>query len=277
MTKNRPPFDTDRPADGLAYSDLADMLEWQSAAGVDMAISTHPVDQFAAHKASTLQTKPGHKLAAPAMPLTIARPEGDIAQAAALAKAASTLEDLRAAMARFEGSALKMRATQLVFATGNLHADIMLVGEAPGREEDLQGAPFVGKSGVLLDRMLAAIGLNRDKVLITNTIGWRPPGNRLPSPTEIDECLPFLHRQIELASPKILLTLGAVATQTLFAETVSITKARGHWRDLSIGSASFKALPTFHPAFLLRQPAQKRLAWQDLISLKQTAMAEGLI
>jgi len=186
----------------------------------------------------------------------------------ALAAAAATMDALATAMADFDGCALKLRATQLVFGDGNPEADIMLIGEAPGREEDLQGKPFVGRSGQLLDKMLAAIGLDRTKVFIANTVPWRPPGNRTPTPAEIATCLPFLHRQIELVAPKIILTLGAPAAQTMFETTRSISRLRGQWQDIDIGALSIRALPTLHPAFLLRQPAQKQLAWRDMLSLR---------
>lgn len=195
--------------------------------------------------------------------------DADPREAAELAKSAETLDQLRGILEQFEGSPLKLRATQLVFADGNPEADIMLIGEAPGRDEDLQGKPFVGRSGQLLDRMLGAIGLDRSKVYIANTVPWRPPGNRTPAPAEIAVCLPFLYRQIELVDPSIVVTLGAPATQTLFGEPVSITRIRGQWRELELAGKTRRALPTLHPAFLLRQPAQKQLAWRDMLSLKK--------
>ena len=155
-----------------------------------------------------------------------------------------------------------------MFADGNPTADIMLIGEAPGRDEDLQGLPFVGRSGQLLDKMLAAIKLDRSKVYIANTVPWRPPGNRTPTPAEIATCRPFLHRQIELVSPKIIMTLGAPAAQTMFETKTPISRMRGRWRDLAVAGLTIAALPTLHPAYLLRQPAQKQFAWRDLLSLR---------
>src|SRR5690606_18551324 len=150
----------------------------------------------------------------------------------------------------------------------NPEARIMFVGEAPGREEDLQGKPFVGRSGQLLDRMLKAIGLDRGSVYIANTLPWRPPGNRTPAPSEVAVCLPFLHRQIELVAPDILVPLGGSAASHLFETSVGITKIRGQWHELTINGHAMKALATLHPAYLLRQPALKRLAWTDLLAIK---------
>ncbi len=189
-------------------------------------------------------------------------------EARAMASSATSLEQLRGMLETFDGCGLKLRATNLVFADGNPDADIMLVGEAPGRDEDLQGKPFVGRSGQLLDKMLGAIGLDRTKVYIANTVPWRPPGNRTPSPSEVSVCLPFLYRQIELVAPKVLVALGGASASTLFETDTGITRLRGQWRDLSVGSHSMRAVATLHPAYLLRQPAAKRLAWADLLSVK---------
>src|SRR5690606_10510865 len=181
---------------------------------------------------------------------------------------AQTLDELRALLDSYDGCGLKLRATQLVFADGNPEARIMLIGEAPGAEEDRQGKPFVGRSGQLLDRMLAAIGLDRTKVYIANTVPWRPPGNRAPTPEEMTLCLPFLYRQVELVAPKLVLTLGGSAMQTIFGTTSGIIKMRGKWSDISIGSHQVSAIPTLHPAYLLRTPAAKQQAWEDMLSLK---------
>lgn len=196
------------------------------------------------------------------------------AETAALAAGAQTLDALRAVMEAYEGCTLKKRATQLVFADGNPKAEVMLVGEGPGEQEDLSGKPFVGRAGQLLDRMLAAIGLDRSKVYIANMVPWRPPGNRDPSPEELALCTPFLLRQVELVAPKFLVTLGNVPTKALFETSNGITRMRGQWRDLTIGNHPVKALATLHPAYLLRTPASKALAWQDMLSLKQ-AMGES--
>jgi DNA polymerase len=152
----------------------------------------------------------------------------------------------------------------------------MLVGEAPGSEEDLQGKPFVGRAGQLLDRMLGAIGLDRTKVFIVNTVPWRPPGNREPSPEEMALCEPFLHRQVELVAPKLLVTLGNVPTKALFSTSSGITRMRGQWKDVVVGTHAVPALAMLHPAYLLRQPAQKALAWRDMLALKQRMDADGM-
>lgn len=266
-------------------AELSALLDWYRAAGVDLAVGEEPVDRF---KASEVARRPAAAAqhARPAVPepqrktepVSAAKAErgpmeGDPQAAKALAAGAQTLDELAAVMRDFDGCALKLRATQLCFADGNPEADIMLIGEAPGRDEDLQGKPFVGRSGQLLDRMLAAIGLDRTKVFIANTVPWRPPGNRTPTPTEIATCLPFLYRQIALVSPKIIVTLGAPAAQTMFDTRTPISRMRGQWRDLTVGDLTVRAMPTLHPAYLLRQPAQKALAWRDMLSLKQAIEA----
>jgi DNA polymerase len=185
------------------------------------------------------------------------------------AKSAGSLEELRGLLEPFEGCALRTTATQLVFADGNPQARVMFVGEAPGRDEDIAGLPFVGRSGKLLDLMLAAIGLDRTKAYIANVVPWRPPGNRTPTPQETAICLPFIRRQIELANPDILVCLGQPATQTLLATREGITKTRGRWFKYDTGSREIRALATYHPAFLLRSPLQKRFAWRDFLALKK--------
>ena len=185
------------------------------------------------------------------------------------AKSAATLEELRALLERFEGCALRNTATQLVFADGNPHSRLMFVGEAPGRDEDIEGRPFVGRSGKLLDRMMAAIGLDRTKVYIANIVPWRPPGNRTPTPQESAICLPFLKRQIELANPDVLVCLGGPSAQTLLNIKDGITRTRGRWFTFHTGTREIKAMATFHPAFLLRSPLQKRFAWRDFLAIKK--------
>jgi DNA polymerase len=185
------------------------------------------------------------------------------------ARTAASLEELRAMLMRFDGCPLKRTATQLVFADGNPKSRVMLVGEAPGSEEDVQGLPFVGPCGKLLDRMLAAIGLDRTGVYIANVVPWRPPGNRTPTPQETAICLPFTLRQIELADPDVLVCLGSPATQTLLSLKEGITKTRGRWFKFHTGSREIRALPTLHPAYLLRQPVSKRLAWRDFLAIEK--------
>jgi uracil-DNA glycosylase len=177
---------------------------------------------------------------------------------------AATLDELRAILDGFDGCALKNTAKQLVFADGNPQARVMFVGEAPGREEDLEGLPFVGRSGQLLDRMMAAIGLDRSSAYIANVIPWRPPGNRTPTPQETQICLPFVRRQIELVNPDVLVTLGNPSTQALLGTREGIMRTRGKWLEYDTGSRTIRAIATFHPAYLLRSPSYKRMSWQDL-------------
>jgi uracil-DNA glycosylase len=249
-------------------------LDWYRAAGVDIAVGDEPVDRFAtsavvAPKRLLPPSAGPAPTPAPAVPLTT-----DPNETRAIAAAAATLDELRAAMDAYEGCALKHRATQLCFADGNPEAKIMMVGEGPGDQEDKQGKPFVGRAGQLLDRMLGAIGLDRTKVFIVNMVPWRPPGNRNPTPEELALCAPFVHRQIELVNPKILLTLGNVPTQSLFETSTGITRMRGIWKTLTIGGWSGPVLPTLHPAFLLRTPSAKAQAWKDMLSLKQRIVKE---
>lgn len=212
-----------------------------------------------------------------APPQPVARPgiatgvPGDHAVMAAreAARRAETLENLRETLAGFEGCNLRLTAKRLVFADGNPQGRIMLVGEAPGREEDEAGLPFVGRSGQLLDRMLAAIGLDRQSVYIANVVPWRPPGNRTPTPQETEICRPFISRQIELADPEILVFLGGAAAAALAGTTEGITKLRGRWLPYQTGRREIRALATLHPAYLLRQPLQKRLAWRDFLALRR--------
>jgi uracil-DNA glycosylase len=204
-----------------------------------------------------------------AAPPPPAAPEAAIMAARESAGSAKDLEELRALLAGFAGCTLAATATQLVFADGNPQARVMFVGEAPGRDEDIAGLPFVGRSGKLLDLMLAAIGLDRTKAYIANVVPWRPPGNRTPTPQETSICLPFIRRQIELANPDIVVCLGQPATQTLLATREGITKTRGRWFKYDTGSREIRALATYHPAFLLRSPLQKRFAWRDFLALKR--------
>jgi DNA polymerase len=189
------------------------------------------------------------------------------------ARTAASLDELRDILGRFEGCALKTMAKQLVFADGNPQARLMFVGEAPGRDEDIEGLPFVGRSGKLLDRMLAAIGLDRRQAYIANIIPWRPPGNRTPTPQESAICLPFIQRQIELADPDVLVCLGGPSMQTLLGVKDGIMKTRGRWFAYHTGKRDIRALATLHPAYLLRQPLAKRQVWRDFLAIKK-ALAE---
>jgi DNA polymerase len=189
---------------------------------------------------------------------------------AARAKAGSalTLEELREQLARFDGCGLKATAKSLCFYRGAAQARLMLIGEAPGREEDLQGKPFVGPAGQLLDRMLAAIGLDESGVHITNVVYWRPPGNRTPTVQETEACRPFLERQIELVKPDFVVLLGGAAAKHMLNTAEGIMRLRGTWRSITIGGREIPAIATLHPAYLLRTPAYKRQAWRDLLMIE---------
>ena len=253
---------------------LAQLLAFYLEAGVDCALGDEPVDRLAEPEpapAPAIREVPPAPVARPmpAAPVLSGlaeppAPDAAIASARELARTAPTLESLRDLLEKFDGCALKSTASRLVFADGNPKARVMFVGEAPGRDEDIEGLPFVGRSGKLLDRMIAAIGLDRTKVYIANVIPWRPPGNHTPTPQETQICLPFIQRQIELVNPDVLVTLGNPSTQTLIGTREGIMRTRGKWFDYDTGARSIRALPTFHPAYLLRSPSYKRMSWQDL-------------
>jgi len=260
-----------------------ELLAFYLEAGVDAPLGETPVDRFAGPETRTdeptsapavRRPPPPHPASASGaassvVPAAPPAPEAAVMAARTAAKNAATLEDLRAILDGFEGCALKGTARQLVFADGNPQARVMFVGEAPGREEDLEGLPFVGRSGQLLDRMLAAIGLDRSNAYIANVIPWRPPGNRTPTPQETSICLPFTRRQIELADPDVLVCLGSPAAQALLEAKEGIMKTRGRWFNYHTCTRAIRAIATFHPAYLLRQPLQKRLAWRDFLAIKQ--------
>ena len=260
-----------------------ELLAFYIEAGVDCALADEPFDRLSEPPAppaieSVTATAPARRaLSSPAPPpvRADAAPSPDVAAQSAREAAASaaTLEELRGLLERFDGCALKATASRLVFADGNPQARVMLVGEAPGRDEDIQGLPFVGPSGQLLDRMLAAIGLDRTSVYIANVIPWRPPGNRDPTPQETLICLPFIRRQIELVDPDVLVCLGNPSSQTLLNVRTGIMKARGKWQQYETDKRTIRAMPTFHPAYLLRSPIAKRLSWQDLRAIR-TALHE---
>ena len=253
-------------------------------AGVDEAIGEEGVDRFRQSAAADKPPQPAARpevearpappaRTAPSPPRPIQTTVPDEAQALLareLAAAANTLDELRTAMQAFEGCNLKFTAKQLVFADGNPEADLMLVGEAPGRDEDIEGLPFVGRSGQLLDRILAAIGRDRTSAYIANVIPWRPPGNRTPTPHETEICRPFIERQIELANPKVLVTLGGPSAKTLLHATDGILRLRGNWKvHRTASGAEIPTMPTLHPAYLLRNPAHKKLAWRDFLEIKK--------
>ena len=193
----------------------------------------------------------------------------DIAEAEKLAAACDSLEALQAAVEAFDGCLLKDTASSTVFADGQDQTDILVIGEAPGADEDRQGKPFVGRSGQMLDEMMGHVGLSRDtNFRITNIVFWRPPGNRKPNAGEIALCWPFSKRHIELVAPKVILAVGGLSAQTLIDPNLRITRERGKWREFSVGAQTIPVLPTLHPAYLLRQPINKRQAWEDLLILQ---------
>jgi uracil-DNA glycosylase len=197
-----------------------------------------------------------------------------IGSAMAAAASATSLAELQAALEAFDGCGLKRTATNTVFADGVAQAPVLLIGEAPGRDEDRIGKPFVGRAGQLLDKMLASIGLDRKtNAYITNVINWRPPDNRDPSPEEAAACLPFLRRHIELANPQVIILLGAVAARHVVGVSDGIMKLRGRWMDHRVGDRMVPLMPTLHPAYLLRQPAHKKLAWRDLQAVRDRVQA----
>ncbi|WP_286175778.1 uracil-DNA glycosylase family protein [Labrenzia sp. CE80] len=185
------------------------------------------------------------------------------------ARTAQTLDELKGCLQAFNGCNLRLTAKNLVFADGNPNARVMIIGEAPGRDEDLQGKPFVGRSGQLLDKMLGAVGLDRSSVYIANVVPWRPPGNRTPTPQETEICRPFIARQIELAAPDVLVFLGAASAKTLLDVQDGIRRMRGRWMTYDCGVRKIPSLATYHPAYLLRSPIEKRLSWRDFLSLRQ--------
>jgi DNA polymerase len=260
---------------------LRELLTFYLEAGVDCALMDEPANRLADDQAVAVRdvaqpsARAAPALLAPREQTAMPAPRGDVTPAPEVAiqsareaaRTAPSLEVLRTLLENFDGCALKSTATRLVFADGNPQARIMFVGEAPGREEDIEGLPFVGRSGKLLDRMISAIGLNRTTAYISNVIPWRPPGNRTPTPQETQVCLPFIQRQIELVNPDVLVTLGNPSTQTLLQTRDGIMRTRGRWVSYDTGSRKIRALATFHPAYLLRSPSYKRLAWQDLRSI----------
>ena len=272
-------------------NDTLSTLNWLVEAGADEAVAGEPVNRLAA-KVSVAPPQAPRPVAASAparapVPLAGASAragapneimEGDaIGGAMAAAAAATSLAELQAALESFDGCALKRTATNTVFADGVAAGRVMLIGEAPGRDEDRSGKPFVGRAGQLLDKMLASIGLDRKtNAYITNVINWRPPDNRDPTPEEAAACLPFLRRHIELADPQLIILLGAVAARHVVGVTDGIMKLRGRWMDYRVGDRMVPLMPTLHPAYLLRQPSHKKLAWRDLQAVRDKMLSLGL-
>ena len=265
-----------RGMDGWAmemFAALRLQLDW----GADEALADAPLDRLAAAPPGTVAaprapaTVPTPRPPPPPAPARLDGPAQAAARARDIAAGCATLDALRSALAAFEGCPLSATATHLVFNDGNPEAGLMLIGEAPGAEEDRSGIPFVGRAGQLLDRMLGSIGITRRDCLITNTVFWRPPGNRTPTEAETLACLPFLHRQIALVRPRTLVLLGGPAAKTMTGSALGITRLRGKWQDVTVPGVDrpIPALPTLHPAYLLRTPGAKRDAWADLVALRR--------
>ena len=266
------------------------LLEWYTLAGVDQAIDHAPRDRYREASdalAATAEPPPPPAPAAEPEPVTTTAaapsppppmppsasllPPGDATWSAQeIAAACTSLDQLVAAVRAFDGCALKRTATNTVIGDGNPQAALMIVGEAPGAEEDRQGLPFVGPAGRLLDRMLAAIGLDRSAVYITNMLPWRPPGNRSPTAEELAICQPFLERQIELIAPRILVLVGGIAAKALLNRREGITRLRSQWFPFATPrmEGTIQATATFHPAYLLRTPSAKREVWRDLLDIE---------
>jgi uracil-DNA glycosylase family 4 len=288
-----PPPDPDRTA-ALA------LLQWQIAMGADEAIGEIALNHLVPHSPAPLPAAISIVEPAPAPPAKVSRPTpasaaapgvvappgalaeslAEAAQAARrLAASADTIDALATLVHAFDGCPLKRTATNTVFVDGNTAARVMIVGEAPGADEDRLGRPFVGRSGQLLDRMLGAIGLDRTGVQITNVIYWRPPGNRKPTSNEIAACLPFVLRHIALAQPHVVVLAGGTAANALLPYSEGITRLRGRWFELAVAGleAPVPVLPMFHPSFLLRSPERKRDAWRDLLALRGRLDAIGTL
>lgn len=267
-------------------------LEWHVMAGADEAIQDTPVDRTAAASLSLVENPVAPAdlpRSAPSVRAENVESAGDLlgtaqarVEAARLAKSCGSLQELQAAIAAFDGLAIRKTATNMVFSDGNPAARVMLVGEAPGADEDRQGKPFVGVSGQLLDRIFAAIGLSRaagdpqKAVYISNILNWRPPGNRTPSPAEVDISLPFIERHIALVKPQVLILCGGVSAKGLLGSGDAISRLRGRFHDyrpitdgISDHASAIPAIATYHPAYLLRTPSQKKLVWADMLMLRE--------
>lgn len=297
--------------DSFERAQFVSLLAWYSELGIDAVLDEQPIDWSSrpgsgpgdAVRASLRgAASSGAGPAASAPPLTarqqmapprsaaprdretpsVAAPQTRPAQphapgaagARAAASTANSLAELRAALESFEGCALKATARNTCVYRGAERAPLMIIGEAPGRDEDLDGRPFVGRAGQLLDRMLAAIDLGEDDVHITNIVYWRPPGNRTPTPQEAEICRPFLERQIRLVEPRMILVLGGAAAKSMLGVSEGIMRLRGKWKQTEVDGMPIPILASLHPAYLLRTPAAKRLAWRDLLSIRQALAAQ---
>ncbi|WP_438721776.1 uracil-DNA glycosylase [Bartonella rochalimae] len=255
-----------------------DLLSFYKESGVDAALTDVPLDHF--NQAASLEPQlnqahdiPYYKKISPTIKSHTLAPDNPdktqpVLSAVEIAKSAQTLDELKSALLSFNGCSLKLTAKNTCFSDGTAGSPLMLIGEAPGREEDIQGIPFVGKAGILLNKILASIGLSRQNVYIANTIPWRPPGNRTPTPREVTLCRPFIERQILLAKPRILIALGSTAAQFFTGIQSGIIRIRGKWLTYENEDLQIPVMPTFHPAYLLRTPSQKKLTWMDFLEVK---------
>jgi DNA polymerase len=260
---------TGNAAAGLDRESAISALAWWVEAGVDVIVDAFPRDwRTAGEMPASPSAEPDPVQARPTSP------DAPMPAVTANLAGVATLAELRAAVEAFDGCPLKARGVNTVFADGNPDAGLMLIGEAPGAEEDRKGQPFVGAAGQLLDRMLAAIGRDRRSAYITNVCFWRPPGNRTPNAAEVAACLPFVHRHIAIVKPRVIVALGGVSLKALTGTDAGIMRQRGRWQSLAVDGTSYALLPMLHPAFLLRQPEAKRLAWADLLSLKANLDAD---
>ena len=255
---------------------LSQFEEWQVDAGINEVLLENPVNRLTADIPASTKTPEVSKPVKDkeAKSSDISRLDNSVN----MLNKINSLDELRLALSEYEGCSLKNTATNLVFSDGNENARVMLVGEAPGADEDRQGKPFVGVSGQLLDKMLFSIGLDRSSVYISNIIPWRPPGNRQPTPKEIDLCLPFIKRHIQLINPLVLVPVGGTAAKSLLDKKEGIMRLRGRWFEYAVDASHMiiPALPIFHPAFLLRSPAQKSNTWRDLIQIKRKLTELGI-
>lgn len=282
MTQPTPPLD---PKHEKA---LQALIAWWEDAGIELetpvirprparpapSASAAPGRSTVSEQAAPAPVRTNAATAAAARAAGYGQPVAEGPGSQELAAKAGTLEDLQAVIETFEGCSLKRTARNTVFARGSQAARIMVIGEAPGKEEDESGEPFTGPAGHLLDRMLASIGLEGDQLYLSNILNWRPPGNRTPTQDEIALCLPFIERHIALKKPDILILVGGLAAQTLLREGAGITRLRGQWHEYAVRDAcgeptgqTLPALPIFHPSYLLRRPPEKRLAWKDMLAL----------
>lgn len=264
----------------------AALLDWYRDMGVDVATSEAPTDWFgeaAKKREQAAQPAPQQPPVAPKEKLAprpgfqSVAPDQAVMDARERAAGAKSLAELEAALEGFDGCPLKATAKNTCFKRGSDDARIMFIGEGPGRDEDIQGKPFVGRAGKMLDKMLAAIGLDESHVYVTNIVYWRPPGNRTPTSQEVEACLPFLHRQAELLDPDFLVLIGGPSSQNLLGTRDGIMRLRGKWRECELGSKKRRTLPILHPAYLLRTPAAKKQAWRDLLVLRAELINAGIL